>query len=81
MVAKLAAADRELSCSALTTCVTKSTASHHLKVLREADLILQRREGVARMNRLRVDDLEARYPSLLSSAVNAAGPASPSAMR
>lgn len=74
MVAKLAASDGEMSCGSLTTCVTKSTASHHLKVLREAGVITQRPCGVARMNQLRVDDLDSRFPGLLASVVAAAEP-------
>ena len=73
MVAKLATSGDEMSCGSLTTCVTKSTASHHLKVLREAGVISQRPCGVARMNRLRLNDLDARFPGLLPSVMAAAG--------
>jgi DNA-binding transcriptional ArsR family regulator len=52
--------------------VTKSTATHHFKVLREAGLIQQRQQGTARLNSLRADDLEARFPGLLSTILAAA---------
>jgi DNA-binding transcriptional ArsR family regulator len=52
--------------------VTKSTATHHFKVLREAGVIQQRRQGTARLNTLRAEDLEARFPGLLGSVLAAA---------
>jgi len=36
-------------------------------VLREAGIIHQRQEGTARLNTLRRDDLEARFPGLLAT--------------
>jgi hypothetical protein len=36
-------------------------------VLREAGVIEQRREGTARMSRLRRDDLDTRFPGLLDA--------------
>ena len=47
--------------------VTKSTCTHHFKVLREAGVLSQRQVGTARMNTLRRDDLEARFPGLLDT--------------
>jgi DNA-binding transcriptional ArsR family regulator len=55
----------ELSCGALPAPVSKSTLSHHLKVLRDAGLTSTRAEGVHRFVSLRRDDLEARFPGLL----------------
>ncbi len=54
--------------------VTKSTLTHHFRVLREAGVIDQREEGTARLNSLRRADLNARFPGLLD-AVLAAAPA------
>ena len=71
MVRELAGAG-ECACRALHVPVTKSTATHHFKVLRDAGLIQQRREGTARINSLRADDLEARFPGLLSTILAAA---------
>ena len=45
--------------------VSKSTASHHFKVLREAGLIEQEMVGRTRLTRLRRDDIEKSYPGLL----------------
>jgi DNA-binding transcriptional ArsR family regulator len=71
MVRDLAVAG-ECPCRALHVAVTKSTATHHFKVLREAGLIEQRQQGTARLNSLRTDDLEARFPGLLSTILAAA---------
>lgn len=57
--------DGELACTALGLPVSKSTQSHHFKVLREAGVIRQRDRATYRLNRLRRDDLEARFPGLL----------------
>jgi DNA-binding transcriptional ArsR family regulator len=52
--------------------VTKSTCTHHFKVLREAGVIRQRLEGTTRLNSLRRDDLEQRFPGLVDSILRAA---------
>jgi DNA-binding transcriptional ArsR family regulator len=54
--------------------VTKSTCTHHFKVLREAGIIRQRQQGTARLNTLRGDDLEARFPGVLETILCAAFP-------
>jgi DNA-binding transcriptional ArsR family regulator len=51
--------------------VTKSTCTHHFKILREAGIIHQRREGTRRLNTLRHEDLEARFPGLLETILRA----------
>jgi DNA-binding transcriptional ArsR family regulator len=55
----------ESSCGDLGVPVSKSTLSHHLKVLRDAGLTRTRAEGVHRFVSLRVLDVEARFPGLL----------------
>jgi DNA-binding transcriptional ArsR family regulator len=67
MVRYLAEAPDELSCRSFDVPVTKSTCTHHFKVLREAGIIRQRQEGTSRLNTLREDDLEARFPGLLKT--------------
>jgi DNA-binding transcriptional ArsR family regulator len=52
--------------------VSKSTATHHFRVLREAGIIEQRTEGTAKYNTLRGDDLEQRFPGLLDAVLNSA---------
>ena len=71
IVAGLAEGD-ERACGSFDVGVTKSTCTHHFRVLREAGLIQQRQQGTARLNSLRRDDLEARFPGLLGTILNAA---------
>jgi DNA-binding transcriptional ArsR family regulator len=71
IVAGLAEGD-ERACGSFDVGVTKSTCTHHFRVLREAGLIRQRQQGTMRLNSLRRDDLEARFPGLLGTILKAA---------
>jgi DNA-binding transcriptional ArsR family regulator len=71
IVAGLAEGD-ERTCGSFDVAVSKSTCTHHFRVLREAGLIRQRQQGTARLNSLRHDDLEARFPGLLGTILQAA---------
>jgi DNA-binding transcriptional ArsR family regulator len=71
IVAGLADGD-ERACGSFDVAVTKSTCTHHFRVLREAGLISQRQQGTMRLNSLRRDDLEARFPGLLGTILKAA---------
>jgi DNA-binding transcriptional ArsR family regulator len=62
-----------LSCGELELPVSKSTGSHHLKILHQAGITSERAEGTRKFIRLRRDDLQRRFPGLLDS-VLAAGP-------
>jgi DNA-binding transcriptional ArsR family regulator len=67
-----ALADRaEQSCSAVESSVSKSTLSHHFKVLREAGITKTRVNGTHRYVSLRREDLESRFPGLLESVLAA----------
>jgi DNA-binding transcriptional ArsR family regulator len=70
IVRELAA--KECHCGDIKLPVTKSTSTHHFRVLRESGVIEQRPEGTARVNRLRREDLEARFPGLLDSVLRSA---------
>ena len=61
------AREGEAPCGELNGSVSKSTLSHHLKVLREAGLTQTRVEGTQRVVSLRQSDLERRFPELLAS--------------
>ena len=61
----------ERPCSAVEAKVAKSTLSHHFKVLREAGITHTRANGTHRLMSLRRDDLEARFPGLIDSVLNA----------
>jgi len=71
IVAALADGD-ELSCGSFDVPVTKSTCTHHFRVLREAGLISQRRVGTARLNELRRAELDSSFPGLLDTILHAA---------
>src|SRR5919199_3731460 len=68
-----AIADRsESNCSSVEASVSKSTLSHHFKVLREAGVTHTRANGTQRLISLRERELEERFPGLLSSILHAA---------
>jgi DNA-binding transcriptional ArsR family regulator len=64
--------DGEPACVSFALPVSKSTQSGHFKVLREAGVIRQRDEGTRRLNRLRREDLDARFPGLLDLVISQA---------
>ncbi|MFE7351776.1 ArsR/SmtB family transcription factor [Streptomyces sp. NPDC057543] len=72
VVRELAASESELSCSCFDLPVSKSTSTHHFRVLRESGIVEQIYRGTAKMNGLRRDDLEALFPGLLDSVLDAA---------
>ncbi|MCX5059343.1 MULTISPECIES: helix-turn-helix transcriptional regulator [unclassified Streptomyces] len=72
IVRELAAYGDELSCSHFDLPVTKSTTTHHFRVLREAGVIRQIYRGTAKMNALRRDDLDDLFPGLLDALLAAA---------
>jgi DNA-binding transcriptional ArsR family regulator len=69
----LAQLGEEVACSVIDFAVSKSTTTHHYRVLREAGVISQAYRGTSKMNALRRDDLDARFPGLLDSVLSAAG--------
>ncbi len=52
---------------------SKSTLSHHLRVLREAGITRTRVAGTRRWVSLRRDDLDARFPGLLDAVLGGLG--------
>jgi DNA-binding transcriptional ArsR family regulator len=65
-------AGAECRCGTMGAPVSKSTLSHHLKVLREAGVTHTRPDGTTRYVSLRRDDLEVRFPGLLDAVLQAA---------
>ena len=57
----------ELTCGTALPGTSKSTASHHWKVLRRAGVLQQSREGRVVHMSLRRGDLDARFPGLLDA--------------
>ncbi|WP_331766231.1 ArsR family transcriptional regulator [Embleya sp. NBC_00896] len=65
ILGELDAAGQDLSCGTIDLPVSKSTATHHFHVLREAGLIRQYYVGTSRMNALRRDEVDEAFPGLL----------------
>jgi DNA-binding transcriptional ArsR family regulator len=62
----------ECSCGSFDVPVTKSTCTHHFRVLREAGIIKQRQVGTTRLNELRRAELDSSFPHLLDTILHAA---------
>jgi len=71
IVRELAEGEQPRACGTFALPVSKSTASHHFRVLREGGVIKQREEGRRRMTELRRECLDARFPGLLDSVLGA----------
>ncbi|KAB7897129.1 helix-turn-helix domain-containing protein [Rouxiella sp. S1S-2] len=61
----------EHPCGTLLQGLSKSTLTHHWRVLRESGVIWQRPDGRANLLSLRREDLDARFPGLLDSLLHA----------
>lgn len=72
IVSQLSDGHDDQACIAFELPVSKSTSTHHFRVLREAGVIEQRYQGTSILNTLREADLEARFPGLLPSVLLAA---------
>ncbi|MFK0003025.1 ArsR/SmtB family transcription factor [Paenarthrobacter sp. NPDC090520] len=79
IVTQLANGHDDQACIAFELPISKSTSTHHFRVLREAGVIEQRYQGTAIMNRLRCDTLDELFPGLLR-AVLLAGRTAPTAV-
>jgi DNA-binding transcriptional ArsR family regulator len=67
MLRRLDPGGEPIACSLLYDGVSKSTASHHFKILREAGVIEHQLISGKTYQRLRLDDVESAYPGVLSS--------------
>ncbi|QYR23969.1 ArsR family transcriptional regulator [Paenibacillus sp. sptzw28] len=61
----------EKTCGEFEVPVVKSTLSHHARTLREAGITRARIQGTQRFLSIRTEDLEARFPGLLSTILRA----------
>ncbi|MGD0603615.1 MAG: helix-turn-helix domain-containing protein [Streptosporangiaceae bacterium] len=55
--------------------LSKSTFSHHLRIMREAGLVTKRIQGAKGYAQLRKQDVDRRFPGLLDAVLNADTPA------
>ena len=62
-----------LTCGELELPISKSTGSHHLKILHQGGITSERVEGTRKFIRLRRDELERRFPGLIDSVLRAQG--------
>ena len=69
VVRTLAALDEDatMTCREVLPQMTKSSASHHWRVLRESGVIEQRRDGRVLRTRLRRSDLDSRFPGIVDA--------------
>jgi DNA-binding transcriptional ArsR family regulator len=71
-VVRILADGGEHTCGSVLPDVAKSNLTHHWRVLRDAGVIRQRPSGRELLLSLRRDDLDARFPGLLDSLLEAA---------
>jgi DNA-binding transcriptional ArsR family regulator len=72
IVTALAGSEGASTCASFDVPVSKSTCTHHFKVLREAGVIHQQKVGTRRLNTLRREELDTRFPGLLDTILEAA---------
>lgn len=73
LILQALANDPATACGEVGLACSKSTATHHFRVLREAGVISQHYQGTAKINELRRDDLDAVFPGLLDTVLASAG--------
>jgi DNA-binding transcriptional ArsR family regulator len=61
----------ELGCAELECSIARSTMSHHFKILRESGVVRTRREGTQLLNSLRREEVDRRFPGLLTAVLAA----------
>lgn len=69
-IVKMLSTKKEITCGEFCLEMSKSTQSHHYKVLRDTGIMYTRREGTQHHNSLRREDLDARFPNLLDAILN-----------
>ncbi|MGH3001127.1 MAG: ArsR/SmtB family transcription factor [Gaiellaceae bacterium] len=60
-----------VACGTFHLGVSPSTLTHHLKVLRQAGVVDTRVDGKRRLNMLRREELDRRFPGLLDAVIEA----------
>jgi DNA-binding transcriptional ArsR family regulator len=50
--------------------ISKSTMTHHFRILRESGVIRQERQGTTKLTELRREDLDTRFPGLLDAVLS-----------
>jgi DNA-binding transcriptional ArsR family regulator len=76
-IVKAIAKDDNINCCDIQIDLSKSTASRHFRVLREAGVIRMEPRGIVCLNSLRRQELDELFPGLLDSVLQAMEPARP----
>ncbi|WP_460406599.1 ArsR/SmtB family transcription factor [Actinophytocola sediminis] len=71
-IVRMLLADGDRACGTFGLPVAASTLSHHFRALRKAGILRQYDDGRQRMNTLRLDELDTRFPGLVSTVLNSA---------
>ena len=66
-IARVLADTGERSCGSILDGISKSTLTHHWRVLRDSGVIWQKPSGRENLLSLRREDLDARFPGLLTA--------------
>ncbi|MEU3751502.1 helix-turn-helix domain-containing protein [Streptomyces olivoreticuli] len=75
IVRELDVSPGERTCGSLPLEITKATATHHWRVLRESGITREHKVGRAKAVSLRREDLDTRFPGLLTAVLAATAPA------
>ncbi|HEX6357534.1 ArsR/SmtB family transcription factor [Actinophytocola sp.] len=70
-IVRLLLAEGDRACGTFGLPVAASTLSHHFATLRKAGILRQYDDGRQRMNTLRLDELENRFPGLVRVVLDA----------
>lgn len=70
IVRRLSGSDEPCACGSIKLGVSKSTMTHHFRVLRESGVIRQKREGTSKLTELRREDLDAQFPGLIDAVLS-----------
>ena len=70
-IVQMAAVDPQ-PCHVFQGGLSKSTLSHHMKILREAGIIRQETQGTCRLTSIRKKELNSRFPGVLASVLKSA---------
>jgi DNA-binding transcriptional ArsR family regulator len=70
-IVRLLIAEGDRPCGTFGLPVAASTLSHHFRTLRKAGILRQYDDGRQRMNTLRLDELDQRFPGLVRTVLDA----------
>jgi DNA-binding transcriptional ArsR family regulator len=69
-IVRLLLSDGDRACGTFGLPVAASTLSHHFRTLRNAGILRQYDDGRQRMNALRLDELDTRFPGLVRAVLD-----------